>query len=315
MSKRAEQSSVLIDLVSAVDLCGQFEQNCHRFRRRKIIVHGGRETGRSRRIPVDNDAGVTDGGQSGFRKGSVESQQAGTGVLKVRIRPIEGTPVMRPHNKKPQPLGVDSLQDLADREEIAKRFGHLFVINPHEPVVHPGTDEWLTVRECGLSALGLSDLVFMMRKLEIRPATMEIETIAQQLRRHGRALQVPTGSTLTVIGGPSSLRRIVRLGGFPENKIERILLVIGHCHTLTRSQFVGRLSGQSTITWKAPNRKQHVPAPIAAAVAAFGPTTSPVRETIALERPNHSEHRWHELGRSRLVIRGFDPKGTGILME
>ena len=112
---------------------------------------------------------------------------------------------MRPDDKEAQHLGVDFLQYLANGEEIAQRLRHLLVIDPHEPVVHPGPDEWLAIGECRLGPFGLSDLVLMMRELEVSPTTMEIKTSPQQLSRHGRALEVPAGPALAVIGSPGCL--------------------------------------------------------------------------------------------------------------
>ena len=123
----------------------------------------------------------------------------------MRVGPVEGTPVMRPDDKEAQHLCVDFLQYLANGEEIAQRLRHLLVIDPHEPVVHPGPNEWLAIGECRLGPLGLSNFVLMMRKLQIGPTTMEIKTGPKQLRGHGRALKVPTRTALPVIGGPYRL--------------------------------------------------------------------------------------------------------------
>jgi hypothetical protein len=46
------------------------------------------------------------------------------------------------------------------------------------------------------SALGLSDLVLVVRELQIDPARMDIKPLAQVLERHRRLLDVPAGKVV-----------------------------------------------------------------------------------------------------------------------
>mmetsp|Transcript_33208 Transcript_33208/g.77616 ORF Transcript_33208/g.77616 Transcript_33208/m.77616 type:complete len:231 (-) Transcript_33208:477-1169(-) len=73
--------------------------------------------------------------------------------------------------------------------------------------------------------LRLRHLVLVVRELEVGAARVEVHLIAQQLRRHRRALDVPAGPPLAPWRRP---RRLARLGALPEREIRRrLLLAVG----------------------------------------------------------------------------------------
>ena len=69
---------------------------------------------------------------------------------------------------------LELLQNFADREKITERLRHFFVVDAHESIVHPIVDEGLA--GC---ALALRNLVFVMGKLQVRTAAVNIEMFAQ----------------------------------------------------------------------------------------------------------------------------------------
>jgi len=83
---------------------------------------------------------------------------------------------MSPQNEKPHDFGVIRFEHFTNGEKITQRFRHFFIIDTHEAVVHPIVDKWLTTR-----ALGLSDFIFMVRKLKILATAMNIKMLTQQL--------------------------------------------------------------------------------------------------------------------------------------
>ena len=89
----------------------------------------------------------------------------------------------------------------------------------------------------GTDALG--DFIFMVRELQVRAATVNIESIAEQVFAHGRAFNMPTRATITPRAFPC---RLACFGGFPQHKIKRIAFETVHFHTLACTQVVQRFA-------------------------------------------------------------------------
>ena len=113
-------------------------------------------------------------------------------VIEVYIAVIQWTAVVAANNEKAQSLGIVVLKHLTDGEKITQTFGHFFIVNIHKTVVDPIV--------CGPLAIGpcaLCDFVFMVRELQIGSTSVNIKCLTQQVTGHGRALNVPPGTTLT----------------------------------------------------------------------------------------------------------------------
>ena len=113
-------------------------------------------------------------------------------------------------------LALVQFQNLAHREEIAERFRHFFVVDAHEPVVHPEIDEAFAG-----GRLGLRNFVFVMGKLQILPAAVDVEMIAQAAGRHRGALDMPARPSIPPGRRPG---RFTGLGRLPQHEIQRIVL-------------------------------------------------------------------------------------------
>src|SRR5213594_2255372 len=80
--------------------------------------------------------------------------------------------------------------------------------------VHPVTDE---LPAGGGFAPG--DLILVVREDVVRPAGVDVEGLAQVLHAHGRALEVPAGSSDTHRRLPERLRLLARL---PEDEVANV---------------------------------------------------------------------------------------------
>src|SRR5260370_23383337 len=93
---------------------------------------------------------------------------------------------------------------------------HLFAATEyHQPSVGPVPRKRLLVRQ----RLGLSDLVLVMRKDQVRPTTVDVDLIAKRLAHHGRALDVPARPAATPRAGP---RRLAFASPLPQCKVARV---------------------------------------------------------------------------------------------
>mmetsp|Transcript_13388 Transcript_13388/g.34236 ORF Transcript_13388/g.34236 Transcript_13388/m.34236 type:complete len:206 (+) Transcript_13388:451-1068(+) len=109
-------------------------------------------------------------------------------------------------------------QGLPDRDKVLERLGHLETFDMQvasvKEVRHP-----LAMAE---ARLGLREFIVVVRELEINPTGVNIHAWPQDVRRDGRALNVPPWSTLAPRGIPL---RFAWLGCFPQHEITRIALL------------------------------------------------------------------------------------------
>ena len=114
---------------------------------------------------------------------------------------------------------VTLVQKIAKRIEISFGLRHLLAVDKQMFTVNPESDEGTACR-----SLALGDLVFMMRKEKINPATMKIECIAKILHRHCRTLEMPARPAFAERRGPTGLPRILRC--LPQDEIPRLLFFV-----------------------------------------------------------------------------------------
>ena len=88
------------------------------------------------------------------------------------------------------------------------------------------------------SAFSLRDFVFVMRKLQIRAAAMDIERQSQEGFTHGRALNMPARTSPAIRRIPARVGWFVLLGGFPQDKIKWISLGGSDSHTFACAQVI-----------------------------------------------------------------------------
>ena len=105
--------------------------------------------------------------------------QCAFGIIEMRIRIIERTPVMCADNEKTQDFRIIILQDITDGEEIAQRLGHLHIVHADKTIMHPVIDKRLPG-----SPFRLGNLILMMRELQVESTAMDIEMFPQQPAGH-----------------------------------------------------------------------------------------------------------------------------------
>src|SRR5690606_14735446 len=100
-------------------------------------------------------------------------------------------------------------------------------------------------------AFGLGDFVFVVRKLQVRAAPMDVQGQAQQRVAHGRTLDVPAGASQPVGRLPFGVFGLVGLGRLPEHDVQRVALGRGHRHALAGAQVVERLARELAVAFEA----------------------------------------------------------------
>ena len=129
-----------------------------------------------------------------------------------------------------------------NREEIAQRLGHFLVVNIDIAVVHP------VMREClACSSFTLCNFILVMRENQVLTAAVQIERIAQIVRRHCRAFNMPARATLAPWRFPVWF---TRLCSFPNSKVQRIFFLVIDINSSTCLQFFHRLTGKLAIVGK-----------------------------------------------------------------
>ncbi|MCY1364631.1 hypothetical protein D9M69_514440 [compost metagenome] len=151
----------------------------------------------------------------------------------MRVAVVERTAVVGANDEEAHRLGVVLGQHLTDGEKVAQALGHLFVVDPDKTVVHPEARQRFPARP-----LGLGNFVFMVRKLQVGTATMDVKGLTQQRAAHGRTLDVPARAPGAIWAFPSGFRGFIGLGGLPEHKIQRIVFITRHRHALASAQVV-----------------------------------------------------------------------------
>ena len=216
-------------------------------------------------------------------------------VVKVRIAVVEGAAVVGAHDEKAHRLGVVLLQHIADGEEVAKRLAHLLVVHAHETVVHPKARQRLA-----RGAFALGDFVFMVRKLQVSTATVDVKSFAQRGAAHGRAFDVPARAARAKGAVPLGFGRLALFGGFPQHKVERIFLAVLHRNAFTGAQLIQRFTRELAVARKLAHRVVHV---------AMGRA---IGQALAFELADQRQHLRHVFGGARLKGGGLDAQGANV---
>ena len=215
----------------------------------------------------------------------VQARQRTLGVLQVHVRVVERAAVVRTQEEEANHFGVELREDVPQSEEVAKRLGHLLVVDANEPVMHPGVHE-----APAAGALGLRDLVLVVGELQVLPAPVDIESLAQQRATHRRAFDMPSRPAPSPRRVPLHLLGLGRLGGFPQHEVERVGLAGVDLHPFAGAQLVKRLAREPAVALELPDRVVHV-----AVVHLVG-------EAVLLEPADQVEHLGHILRRPGLMV-------------
>ena len=154
-----------------------------------------------------------------------------------------------------------------------------------------------------MRAAALRDLVLVVRELQVDPAAVNVETLAQQRQRHGRAFDMPPRPP----PAPGRLPPRLIVGGWlPQDEIHRILLVGCHLDPRAGDHVVDRPPRQLTVIGVGPHPEQHM------ALRRIGMAA---RDQIL----DHRDHAADMLGRLRLleprVLRIVHAQRRHVLMK
>ena len=107
---------------------------------------------------------------------------------------------------------------IAQRKKIARALRHLLAFNQQESRMEPEMRELFAGQR-----FGLRYFIFVVRENQILAARMQIETLAEFLHGHDRALNVPARATWSDDALPRSL---AGLGCFPECKVASVVFFV-----------------------------------------------------------------------------------------
>ena len=115
--------------------------------------------------------------------------------------------------------GVPGVQQGGQCGEVVQGLGHLLAIHLDHPVVDP------VLGKGPAASQGLGPLVLVVGEDQVVTPAVDVEAVAQQVERHGHALDVPAGSSRSPRRVP---RGLAGLGCLPEGEVEWVILVIVH---------------------------------------------------------------------------------------
>ena len=236
---------------AAVDLSSQVKQHSHCLGRAKVFIHSGLEARRVGIAPIDvfyPRIAALGHGECG-----VQALECRAGVAQMHVAVVQRAAVVRAHHKETHRFSIKLLQHIPDSEKITQTFGHFFVINVDEAVVHPKT-----CQRCAMRTFALRDLVFMVRKLQVSPTAMNVQRLAQQGAGHSRAFNVPARSPRAVAAGPLRVLGFLGLGGFPQNEIEWVVFAVLHRHALACVELVEAFAAELAVARELAHGKVHV---------------------------------------------------------
>ena len=103
----------------------------------------------------------------------------------------------------------------------------------------PECIQWRAKLPIAERALGLGDLVLVVREDQIGAAAVDVERLAEVAVRHRRALDVPARTPRAPGARP---RRLARLRRLPQREVERALLLLVDLDAGARLQVVDALA-------------------------------------------------------------------------
>ena len=100
-------------------------------------------------------------------------------------RDLDRRAVVGLQHEQPVGAGVGLGEEVGERGEVLQRLRHLLARDLDERVVHP------VPREPSAQRDGLGAFVLVVGELQVEPAGVEVEVLAQEVEAHDHALGVP----------------------------------------------------------------------------------------------------------------------------
>ena len=172
------------------------------------------------------------------------------GTLQALPGEVERRAIARLQHQQTQGGSGVLLEHLGQRKEVSEGLGHLLAVNQQHTRVHPGVGETLVPGTGGLGAL-----VLVMREGQVGAAAVNVDRGTQVAVNHGGALGMPTGTALAPGARPAGL---AGLGGLPQGKVERVVLVLVLLDARANHKVVDVAARDLTIVGIAAHGKVHI---------------------------------------------------------
>src|SRR5438128_6555868 len=216
------------------------EERSYRARRVQVVIE------RFGQLPVEPVGGLDQRGSVlGARGGEQpvlelpQPARALPGAGKRLVGQIELPPIVNLKQQQPDGARVHAvLPKIPGGRDIAVPLGHLLAADLQELPVKPDSCELIPP---GVGT-ALSDLVLMVREDQVHPTGVDVQYVrsqpaADELQRHCRALDVPSGAAAAEGRVPGGTDRLVfGTGGLPQYEVAGIFLgVLVGTHPLARA--------------------------------------------------------------------------------
>jgi hypothetical protein len=189
--------------------------------------------------------------------------------------------------------------------EVALALGHLVAVDEQVRAVEPMRGETLHAGR----ALGLRDLVLVVREAEVDAAAVQVEGGAEMLQGHRGALDVPARTTFAPRAGPVVVA-VLGLVGFPQGEVGGGLAVV-LVGVVGLAGAVGRLrTGLAAV-----QAGELAVIGAGADLEVDGAVLGDVGVAAVDERPDHGDLLRDVLDRAGLDLRDEQPEGRAIGVE
>ena len=205
----------------------------------------------------------------GLLSGVVQAGQHGEGVEQGLVAPGQRRAVVRLEVVQPDGLCGHQLERVLDDERVALGLAHLLVdlgrdvvvvllvavgLAPSlgvgrgdHAVVHPDAHEL----GAAVGALGLGDLVLVVREHQVEAAAVDVDLLAQRSSSHGGALDVPARAAWAPGTRPA---RLAGSGRLPQGEVRGVALAVVGVSAL---QLVDVLAGEGAVPGEGADVEPH----------------------------------------------------------
>ena len=194
--------------------------------------------------------------------------------------------------------GVALGEQVAQREEVAGALGHLLAVHAQVRAVHPELHERLAG-----GALGLGDLVLVVREEVVDAAGVDVERLAEVLRAHRGALDVPAGAAGAPRGVPLHVA-VVLVPRLPQREVADVVLGVLVVGDADRGAHAGAVEVRELAV---------------VGVLRDGEVDRPVGRLVGValleELPDESDHLRDVVRRGRVDRGAFDAERVEVLEE
>ena len=145
-----------------------------------------------------------------------------------------------------------------------------------------------------MGAARLGHFIFMVRKDQIQPASMNIKRFTKVMLCHGRTFDMPSRTPFASVKRVIPARLVI-IAWFPQDKVRRIALVRGHLDPRTSNHVIHTAARQLAIARHGGDAEQHMP-------------LSHIGMAFFDQQRDHGNHLVNEGGGTRLMVRRQRPQ-------